>query len=148
MKQFKPTLLFAFMLCVLIGYFEPANAAKSLVAAGDPAYVALNSTTSSCPFWPNPISPASTLTAIGTADVTSISLTGGDGKVYPGSVVETNQWFPVDVVETNQWFPVDIIKSLTGTLLSLPAVPDGGYIVTLKTTGGYVYFTKVNISSK
>ena len=60
MKQVKPSLIFAFMMCVLIGYFEPANAAKSLILApsgATTAYVAMNSTTRLCPFWQNPIAP-------------------------------------------------------------------------------------------
>jgi hypothetical protein len=153
MKQVKTSVLFA-MLCVLIGYFEPANAAKisksmtmKAPSAATAAYTALNSTTTLCPFWPNPIAPTATLTAVSYETITSatVSSTGGS---WPVSVIAYNQPFPLEVVENNAYFVPDLWPLLTGTTLGLPALTDGNYTLTVKTSNGKTYTTKLSISSK
>lgn len=132
MKHFKPSVLVAFMLCVLIGYFEPANAQTS-----KSGYVALSTPFNVCPLWPNPIAPGGTLTAISFENVTSgilVNLT--DGTQYPSSVIATNTSFPLSTVEGNAYFVVDILNNPNGT----PAItPDGKYlmpILPVDTTSG------------
>jgi hypothetical protein len=154
MKQFKFSALFALVLCVLVGYFEPANATvvKSVMirAAATNSYVALNSTTNICPFWPNPISPSATLTAISANEVpatASIQLASG-GTPYAVSVLAYDQPFPLSTVENNAYFEPALYPYLTGTTLGLPSLPDGIYILTIKTNASKTYTTKITISSK
>ena len=151
MKQVKPFVLFA-MLCVLIGYFEPANAAKISMTMKAPsgataAYTALNSTTTLCPFWPNPIAPTATLTAISYETISSASIASTGGS-WPVSIIATNQPFPLSVVENNAYFVPDLWPVLTGTTLGLPTLADGNYTLSVKMTNGKVYTTKLSISSK
>jgi hypothetical protein len=149
MKQVKPTVLFAFMLCVLIGYFEPANAARLIAPpAATTAYVAMNSTTNVCPFWPNPIAPTSSLTAISFEVVTGGTIQAAGGKPSSVSVIAYNQPFPLGVVENNAYFVPDLYPSLTGTTLALPSLADGNYVLTINTQSGHVYTTKLTILSK
>jgi len=151
MKQVKPSVLIALMLSVLIGYFEPANAATSLLIAPPPAtsaYVAMNSTTQLCPFWPNPIAPTASLTAISDQVITSASIQpAGGGNASVVSVLAYDQPFPLSVVENNNYFVPIIWPSLTGTTLGLPSLSDGTYVLTIKTQNG-AYTTKLSISSK
>jgi len=150
MKQVKPSVLFTLILCVLIGYFEPANAAKAFVAAEPTTgYVAMNSTTSYCPFWPNPVAPGAVITTIGIDVPTSgYMVNTSTGTKYGISITAYNQPFPLGVVETNNYFPVDEYSSLTGTTLNIPSVPDGNYILTINCADGNVFNTKVSFSSK
>jgi hypothetical protein len=152
MKQVSPSVVFSLILCVLIGYFEPANAAKSLLIAPPlptvtNCYVAMNSTTATCPFWPNPISSGSSFTAISYNEViTGGSIQAAGGSPYPVSVIATDQPFPMNVVETNQYFPVDEYPYLTGTTISVPALAVGSYVLIIKTQSGDTYTTKVTIT--
>ena len=148
MKQVKPSVIVALMLCILIGYFEPANAAKLLAPSGDPAYMALNTTTVSCPFWPNPFSPTSVVTAISTEDISGGIIQNTDGKVFSVSVIATGQSFPLGVVQNNNYFVPDVYDNLTGTTLSIPSLPDGNYVLTVYTKSGNTYTSKIAISSK
>gem|GEM_PF-2820096 len=152
MKLVKsPTLVLALILTVLIGYFEPANAAKTQIkgSGATASYVALNSTTALCPFWPNPISPTASLTAIGLYDLTGGTIQSvGGGKVYGVSVLATGQSFPLSVVENNAYFEPSVYSSLTGTTLSLPSLPDGNYVLTITDAASHVYTTKLTITSK
>jgi hypothetical protein len=149
MKQVKTSLFFAFVLCVLIGYFEPANAAKSLLIAppsGTSSYVAMNTTSGICPFWPNPISYTSSLTAISLEYITSASITTSGGKPSAVSVLAYGQPFPLGVVELNQYFVPDQYNNLTGTTLGLPSLPAGNYILTVNTKSGNAYITRITIT--
>ncbi len=150
MKQVKFSVLVSVMLCVLIGYFEPANAAKTilLAPAASSSYVAMNTTTGICPFWPNPISPTASLTAISLEIVTGGVIQTPGGKPYAVSVSAYNQPFPLGVVENNAYFVPDQYNYLTGTTLGLPSLPDGNYVLTINTKSGNVYTTKLSISSK
>jgi hypothetical protein len=207
MKHFKPSVLVALMLCVLIGYFEPANAQSS-----KSGYVALSTPFDVCPVWPNPIAPGGTLTAISFENVTSgilVSMT--NGKQYPSSVIAYNTSFPLSTVEGNNYFVVDVLNNpdgspsvvnygsylmpvlptdtisgdsstvegnnyfvpiiktyssdpngvevdgayyapdftlLTGTTLSIPAVPDDYYSLVIVTKSGYKFTTNITVSSK
>jgi hypothetical protein len=154
MKQVKPSVLLALMLCVLIGYFEPANAAKfskSVVMKAPVAtiaYTALNSTTTVCPFWPNPIAPTSSLTAISYEVIVSASIQSTGSGPYAVSILAYDQPFPLGVVENNAYFEPALWPHLTGTTLGLPALADGNYVLTVKTSNGKAYTTKLSISSK
>jgi hypothetical protein len=148
MKQVKPSVLFALVLTVLIGYFEPANAAKNLLVAppaSSNSYVTLNTTTGVCPFWPNPTTSPSILTAISDEVIIegSIQLVGGGSS--PVSVIAYDQPFPLSVVENNQYFVPKLWPILTGTTMSIPSVAPGNYILTIKTESGNVYTTKLTL---
>ena len=148
MKQVTPSVLFALVLTVLIGYFEPANAAKNLLVAppaSSNSYVALNTTTGVCPFWPNPISSPSVLTAVSDEVVLGGTLQLVGGGSTPVSVIAYDQPFPLSTIENNQYFVPKLWPSLTGTTMSIPSVAPGNYILTFKTQSGNVYTTKLTI---
>ena len=157
MKQVKFSVLMSIMLCVLIGYFEPANATKvsktmtMKTVGATTAYAALNSTTALCPLWPNPIAPGATLTAI---SLNTEIITGGslqsvvENNQYFVPIIAFNQTFPLSVVENNQYFVPDFYNSLTGTSMAIPYVADGNYVLTISTKSGNKYTMKLTISSK
>jgi hypothetical protein len=148
MKQVKHSVLFSVMLCVLIGYFEPANAAK-IMKASEPtvAYVALNSTVNYCPFWPNPVAPGASITAIAIGKPTGGFLVSisGDNK-YSVTIGSYGQPWPLGVVENNQYFVPDQIDSLSGTTLTMPVVPTGDYYLTVNCANGNAYTSKVTFT--
>jgi hypothetical protein len=101
MKKSNVSVLFVFMLCVLIGYFEPAN------AAGTPegAYLLVNGHNNTTQVNPNPLE-VSAFKAYAKSAITSAyvqPLAGGEGG---NCVVEGNAYFPVDVA-IFPWFPLD-----------------------------------------
>jgi hypothetical protein len=149
MKQVKPSVLFALVLTVLIGYFEPANAAKNLLVptpGGSTSYVALNTTTGVCPFWPNPITAPSILTAVSDEVIIGATLQQVGGGSTPVSVIAYDQPFPLSTIENNYYFVPGLWPVLTGTTLAIPAVAEGNYILTFKTQSGNVYTTKLTIN--
>ena len=149
MKQVKPSVLFALLLTVLIGYFEPANAAKNLLVptpGSTTSYVALNTTTGVCPFWPNPITAPSILTAVSDEVIIGGSLQpAGGGSPYAVSVIAYDQPFPLGTIENNAYFVESLWPLLTGTTFSIPTVASGNYILTFKAQSGNVYTTKITI---
>jgi hypothetical protein len=159
MKQVRFSVLFVSMLCVLIGYFEPANAAsvnksitKNFYSDGN-AYAILNTTTGACPFYPNPISPNQPIIGVSDASdpISSASIIyigGGDA-----STVEGNQQFPM-TVEGNTQFPIDNVQAffassitLTATTFSFPTLSAGNYVLTVTTKSGNTYTTKITVST-
>lgn len=158
MKQFKFTVLFVSMLCILIGYFEPANAAvinksmtKMLTSSGD-AYAILNTTSSACPFYPNPISPdQSIMTASDASDPianTYVTYIGGG----EAGTIENLQYFP-QTIETLQYLPLEINKNfpdgttVIGTRYIFSTLPVGNYVLTVTTKSGVTYNSKFTVAS-
>lgn len=106
MKQVNLSMLYAIMLCVLIGYFEPANAQTSLATLSSPtANVFLFSTIKNCHFWPNPVGQGATVNAysddVPTGGYLTSTLQGGQ---YAISVISAGQPLPTGEVENNYWF--------------------------------------------
>ena len=157
MKQFKFSVLFVSMICILIGYFEPANAAvinKSITkkfSTSSPAYAILNTTSTGCPFFPNPISPDQSIVAIhggGEAVVfASVTYVGGG----PSTVENNTQFEPV--VENNTQFEPKVADgyfpdgtTLTAARLTFSSLPLGNYVLTIKTESGNLYTTKFTVA--
>jgi hypothetical protein len=148
MKNFKISLPFAFMLCVLIGYFEPANAQTQ-----KDAYVALNSPFSTCPVWSNPLAPGGTITAISFENVTSgllVSLT--DNKEYTPAILTGNGNFPLSTVEGNAYFvPIILVNSdgtpalstVEGNAYFVPKIPVDPNTGAPETVEGNAYFVPI-----
>lgn len=99
MKQFNLNVLYALVLCVLIGYFEPANAQNG----SDAAALMYNSAVNN-PFFPNPLTGGSVISVI-SADqpVNGFLVSSTDGSQWPLQIIATNQPL-VSTVENNAQF--------------------------------------------
>ena len=157
MKQFKFSVLFVSMICILIGYFEPANAAvisKSITKKfniSSPAYAILNTTSDVCPFFPNPISPNQ---AILTVSASGNSVVSATVTYTGGGIIESNPQLE-PIIESNPQFPIDGMKgyftegaTLIGSSITFKGpIPVGNYVMIVKTSNGSLYTVKFSVAA-
>lgn len=117
MKKSNVSVLFVFMLCVLIGYFEPAN------ATGNP-YLVVNGSGNVTQIYPNPLNSA-LFNSYSTSSVVSASVVSLNGGNSGGNcVVEGNAYFEPSVA-IFPWFPVDVEQVGAPTNLFAPTMQYG-----------------------